>query len=267
MFEPYVTRWRLQPDGVDIQTHSSHLLPVRRDNGEAAFLKIALMPEEKTGAAFMVWWGGHGAAEVLAHEGDALLLKRAQPTPSLAHMARNGEDDEATRILCETAAVLHRKEGEPPECAIALDQRFDSLFAVAEDDDGVLNKAARAAKHLLCSQKDIVPLHGDIHHENVLYFGRSGWLAIDPKGLIGERAFDYCNILCNPDTRRALSPGRFARQMDIICCTAALDRERMLMWVLAWAGLSASWHLEEQSDKAQTPLAVACMAAAEIDLS
>ena len=38
--------------------------------------------EEKLGSRLMVWWDGQGAARVLAHDEDALLLERAQgPTP------------------------------------------------------------------------------------------------------------------------------------------------------------------------------------------
>jgi len=52
---------------------------------------------------------------------------------------------------------------------------------------------------LLADQHDVGVLHGDIHHGNILDFGPRGWLTIDPKGLIGERDFDYANLFCNPD--------------------------------------------------------------------
>ncbi len=63
----------------------SHLLPVRRD-GAPAMLKVALNQEEREGAALMVWYGGDGAARVLAHEGAALLLERASGDRSLRAM-------------------------------------------------------------------------------------------------------------------------------------------------------------------------------------
>lgn len=50
-------------------------------------------------------------------------------------------------------------------------------------------------------------LHGDVHHGNVLNFGARGWLAIDPRGLVGERAFDHANLLCNPDVATAAASG------------------------------------------------------------
>jgi streptomycin 6-kinase len=76
MFAEYIVKWDLLPDGEPIRTHSSRLLPVRQ-HGVAAMLKVAQEPEEKFGAQLMVWWDGDGAARVLAHDQDALLLERA----------------------------------------------------------------------------------------------------------------------------------------------------------------------------------------------
>src|SRR3954451_24984406 len=106
MFEPFLSRWSLTPDGEPIVTHSSSLLPVRRGE-EPAMLKIAHGEEERNGAALMVWWEGDGAARVLAHVGDATLLERAMGTRSLETMVRDGRDDDATRIICSAAARLH----------------------------------------------------------------------------------------------------------------------------------------------------------------
>jgi streptomycin 6-kinase len=107
-------------------------------------------------------------------------------------------------------------------------------------------------------------LHGDIHHNNILWFGHRGWLAIDPKGLIGERGFDYANLFCNPDPRTATAPGCFARRVEVVAEAARLDRTRLLQWILAWAGLSSAWLLDEGSS-AETSLNVAELALAGLN--
>ncbi len=108
-------------------------------------------------------------------------------------------------------------------------------------------------------------LHGDIHHQNLLHSSSRSWLFIDPKGILGERGFDHANILCNPDLGTATVPGRLARQARVIADTANLDLERVLGWALAYAGLSAAWHLEDGEDGlAHTTLDVARIAAAEL---
>ena len=68
MFDEYLARWALTPDGDPIVTPFSRLLPVRR-HGAPAMLKIALEAEEKLGSRLMVWWDGQGAARVLAQVG------------------------------------------------------------------------------------------------------------------------------------------------------------------------------------------------------
>jgi streptomycin 6-kinase len=89
-------------------------------------------------------------------------------------------------------------------------------------------------------------------------------LAIDPKGLVGERGFDHANIFCNPDDRIATMPGRLSRQIGVVAKAADLESKRLLSWVLAWAGLSAAFSLEDQV-AADTALKVAELAAAELN--
>ncbi|MDW4800271.1 APH(6) family putative aminoglycoside O-phosphotransferase, partial [Escherichia coli] len=70
-------------------------------------LKLSHEPDERLGAIVMEWWDGDGAARVLAHDGDALLLERAMGAASLSAMAHTGQDDAACGILCATANRLH----------------------------------------------------------------------------------------------------------------------------------------------------------------
>jgi streptomycin 6-kinase len=264
MFENYLDRWRLEPDGEPITTATSRLLPVRRD-GVPAMLKVATEPEERRGADTMTWWDGEGAAHVLAHEGDGLLMERAEGATSLEEMALSGHDDEATRIMCQVAARLHAPRMRPlPSSLVPLPEWFAALEPGAARHRGMLERAAATARHLLAEPRDIVVLHGDIHHANILDFGSRGWLAIDPKGLLGERAFDFVNILRNPTTEIALTPGRFSRQVTVLADAAGLNRTRLLQWTLAFTGLSAAWIFDDGDDP-RLDLAVAELAAAELN--
>lgn len=259
-FAPWLARWALVPDGAPFKTHTSRLLPVRHA-GAPAILKLTHADEERRGGAVMEWYAGGGAARVLARAEEALLLERAEGANSLAHWARTGRDDDATRVLCRTVAALHVARPHPPPSVVPLPAWFGAL---ARQEHPVLARAWAAARELLDSPRDVVVLHGDIHHENVLDGGARGWLAIDPKGLIGERAFDYANIFCNPDPWLVVSKGRLRRQAEIVAGEAGLDLNRLLRWILAYAGLSAAWNIEEGKDS-QKPLRVAQIAAVELD--
>jgi streptomycin 6-kinase len=262
MFSKYLARWGLTPDGDPIVTRNARLLPVRR-YGLPAMLKIAVEAEEKLGARLMIWWEGRGAARVLAHDGDVLLLERAEGAASLFHLAHHGHDDEASRIICAVVAKLHAPRNSPPPELLPLAQWFSELEPAASRRGGIFATCAATAGHLLATQQEVVPLHGDIHHGNVLDFGDRGWLAIDPKGLIGERCFDYANIFCNPDDDTATAPGRFARQTEVVAHAAGLNPKRLVQWTLAFAGLSAAWLLAD-GIMPRTDLTLAELAAVEL---
>jgi streptomycin 6-kinase len=267
MFDEYLAEWRLTPDGDPIVTPSSHLLPVRHA-GAPAMLKVALQAEEKLGGVLMAWWDGEGAARVLAQKGDAILLERAQGKNSLAEFAREGRDDEATRIICTTVAELHAPRAKPLPELIPLSQWFHALEPAAATHGGLLSLSAEAARALLADPQEVGVLHGDIHHDNILDFGERGWLAIDPKRLVGERGFDYANLFCNPDLTDpahpvATMPGRFEQRLDIVSQMAGLERRRLLQWILAWTGLSATWFISDGVSPA-IDLRIAELAAAEL---
>jgi streptomycin 6-kinase len=264
MFEPYLKPWNLRADGPAIVTRGSRLLPVRLD-GQPAMLKITTADEEKRGGALMAWWDGDGAAQVYAHDDIALLMERAEGGASLRQMAMTGRDDEASRIICAAVARLHaaRPGAVPP--VVVLADWFRSLERAAANEGGLLRDCAAVARTLLTSPRDVFVVHGDIHHDNILDFGHRGWLAVDPKGLYGERGFDYANTLCNPDLPTARQAGRLLRQVEVVARAARLEPRRLMQWVMAYAGLSASWFIEDgQRADAAAVLDVARVAASSL---
>ncbi|NMY30791.1 APH(6) family putative aminoglycoside O-phosphotransferase [Pseudomonas sp. WS 5412] len=261
LFEPYLRRWDLTVDGDAFASRNGNLLPVRQ-RGIPAMLKISQVAEEQAGSLLMAWWDGEGAAPVLAQDTEALLMARALGPASLVQMVNGGRDEEATRILCGVVARLHAPRAKPIPALVPLAQRFEALESGAARHCGILAQCASTARELLAAPQDVVVLHGDIHHGNVLDFAASGWLAIDPKGLYGERGFDYANLFCNPD-ENALAPDCFARRIEVVASVSGIERRRLLQWVLAWAGLSLTWMLED-GDEPGVTLGVAQLAASAL---
>jgi streptomycin 6-kinase len=279
MFEEDLARWGAVPDGEPIVTHGSRLLAVRCGD-LPAMIKQPVNADEKLGCLLMQHWTGEGAAMVLAQHGDTLLLERATGPASLAAMSRQGQDDEACRILCEAASRLHAPRGRPlPDGLLPLETWFEPLTRGGDRYGGVVARAAAIACELLAERREIVTLHGDLHHDNVLDFGPRGWLAIDPRHLVGDRGYDFGSIFTNPDMSLpgapgladpgeagATQPGRLARRAPVVAEAAGMDRARLLRWVLAAASLSAVWSLDD-GDEGEHPaidLAVAEVALAEL---
>lgn len=273
IFEPWLMRWSLVPDGEPIRTHASHLLPVLRD-GTSAMLKLPEVEDERRGYLPLEYWNGDGAARLLARSehGEAMLIERATGRRSLAAMARSDAkgDGEATVILCDAIAALQKPRGPAPTGLIPLDIWFRDLFPAAIRHGGLLARAAAEASALLPAQRDILPLHADLHHDNVLDFEGRGWLTIDPKSVIGDRAFEYTILFCDPDLADpkppvAVAPGTFERRLEIVLAKSGLERRRLLRWIIAWCGLSAAWFLEDEDPLADVNLTVLAKAAAALN--
>lgn len=261
----WLDRWQLQPDGPELVTHTSRLRPVRYGQWPA-MLKVSFAEEEVRGASLMAWWNGRSAARVYRHQGPAVLLERARMDRSLRDMAVSGRDEQAIRVLCRVACSLHRAEPNgAPTTLVTLEDWFAELEPGAARHGGILSLSQDVAQDLLSNQDEVRVLHGDLHHDNVLDFGERGWLAIDPKGPLGERTFDFVNLLRNPGSDMALQPGRFARRASVIASTAGVSRSRLLLWTVAFAGLSAAWILAE-GNQPTLDVAIAGLAAKELGL-
>ena len=119
-------------------------------------------------------------------------------------------------------------------------------------------------------------LHGDLHHGNILaatpgtragsggHPGGSGsptrWLAIDPKGVVGEAAYETGALLRNPMPALLTMPHLervLARRLDRLADELDLDRGRLLGWALAQAVLSAGWTVEDGGSDWQPAIVVA----------
>jgi streptomycin 6-kinase len=270
MLEHFISLWDLIPDGTAIVTPRAQLLPVLW-HGQPAMLKVATELEERFGGVLLAWWDGDGAAHVLEAAGDAILVERATTGRSLFDLVREGRDDEATHIICDVAARLHRRHDRPLPELVPLSVWFRDLEPAAESHGGILTRSLAEARLLLAEPREEGVLHGDIHHENILDFGPRGWLAIDPKRLHGERGFDYANLFCNPDVGDASctvarTPEHFTSRLGIVVERSGMERRRLLQWIIAWTGLSAAWFFGD-GDGAEVDLRIAEMAIAEIDRS
>ena len=93
------------------------------------------------------------------------------------------------------------------------------------------------------TQRDVRLLHRDLHHYNVLRDERSGWVVIDPWGIIGEIEFEIAAILRNPADPPALlcDPSVMARRLEIFESTLRIDGERALKWAFAMTVLCILW--------------------------
>ena len=90
-----------------------------------------------------------------------------------------------------------------------------------------------------------VVLHGDLHHYNILSAVREPWLAIDPKGVVGEAEYEVGALLRNHLLSTVRPERLLARRVDQLTDELGFERQRIVGWGLAQAVLSAWWSFED----------------------
>jgi streptomycin 6-kinase len=247
----YLRAWNLSDPQHLAQTPTSHVYIVTSE-GVRAILKLLTpigVQDEKNGAIALRYWGGQGAVHLLREDEGAHLLEYASGE-NLTELVKRGEDKKATAIIASVLNQLHAINVQPhPHGLTPLNQRFESLFNKAKTDqrqgiDSIYVRAARVAEELLAHPREVRVLHGDIHHYNIRLHPQRGWLAFDPKGLIGERTYDAANTLCNPDMPELVeNEARLLRNTTILAEKIDSDFSRLLAFVYVYACLNSSWYL------------------------
>ena len=231
------------------------VLPVETADGRRAVLKVCLPGHEfATEAAALRLFGGRGMARLLRADAArrALLLERVEPGTPIAAL---DDDAAATGAAASVLRALRcpAPEGDHPFPTVAdWGRAFDRLRARFGGGGGPLpvdlvDRGERLYRDLTASSGAPQLLHGDLHHGNVLAGARAPWLRIDPKGVIGEAAFDTASLFFNPaGVLDRPNPGRLlARRVDQLAEELDLPRERVRGWGIAKAVLSAAWTVED----------------------
>lgn len=212
-------------------------------------------------------YDGRACVKLLKADPDRglLLLERINPGTPFFELE---EGDEATGIAADLMRELRRP---PPadhdfptvaEWARGLQRLRDRYDGGTGPLPRVLVQAAESLfADLLRSQDRSVLLHGDLHHWNILRSSaRRPWLALDPKGVVGEAAYEVAAFLRNPLPRllREDDPKRtLERRVDLFAERLGFDRERLRAWGLAHAVLSAWWNIESHGRGWEPAIAVA----------
>jgi streptomycin 6-kinase len=221
-------------------------------------LKLGVPNHELTSEiAALRLYDGHGTCRLLdADESKGmLLLEPLQP----GHMLTTLTDDErATQIAAEVMCQLWRPVPEKVDDFIQLKSWFKGFKRLRKRHDGktrvllkhLVETAESLSRDLLSENKDETLLHGDFHHYNVLQSAR-GWLAIDPKGVVGPRGYEVGPLLINPIHRflKGSNPqAQTAKRIAILSEMLGMERERIRAWGICHALLSAWWSVEDGGD-------------------
>ncbi len=249
----------------------NYIAPVLLADGTDAVLKIGVPgadrnPELWTEVKALVRFDGRGCVRLLKADqvSGAMLLERARPGTTLAMVA---DDEHATRIAARVMRRLWRPiSSDHPFPTV---ERWGRGFARLRDrfggttgpiPPGLTAKAESLFSERLTSMAEPVLLHGDLHHWNILSAEREPWLAIDPKGVVGEPAYEVGALLRNMVESLLEAPRPsdvIRRRVGILSEELGIHRERLLAWGFAQAILSAWWDIEDGTGTGEVAVRIA----------
>jgi streptomycin 6-kinase len=178
-------------------------LRVERSDGSPAVLKINFPDRDTEHEAIALGlWRGIGAVRLLEYDDElcALLIERCDPGNQLSDVP---DEDEANTAAARVLASIWRAPPKSHPFGLLADdaaRRVKELparwNALGRPFERLLLDAGVAAyRELGQAQEGGVVCHQDFHGGNILRATREPWLAIDPKPLVGERAFDTAWLL------------------------------------------------------------------------
>lgn len=245
----------------------NYVAPVLRTDGSRVELKLGVPnPELVTEIAALRLYQGRGITQLLEvdEEQGILLLECLLPGEPLSDM----EDDEQATLIA--AGVMQRlwrpvpAEHPFPTAARwqAGIQRHRTRFQGSSGplSSRLVELAEGLQEELLATSTEAVLLHGDLHHDNILSAACEPWLAVDPKGVVGEPAYEVGPLFFNPPSRMAAFPNlkrTLSRRVDLLTETLGFDRQRLIGWGIARAVLSACWSIEDQGYGGEEVMTVA----------
>lgn len=212
-------------------------------------------PELETEIKTLVYYRGlESVVNIVDWDLDcgALLLERILPGHNLTTLCN---DREAARIAGSSILALRQINpgGNEFPTIEKWCQGFSRYQEIYQDGAGPLpeslfSTAYGLVKELLESNQDQYLLHGDLHHSNLLFREDGSWIAIDPKGVIGELACEVGPFLFNPLPDLIHQPNLdqlLSHRLQILAEITGLDGQRLAAWSFCRAVLAAIWSIEE----------------------
>lgn len=273
--ESCAARWSLEVGPPFLPLSYNYVATASRDDGEQFVLKLCFRgdAEAATEREALRLFGGRGAVRLIDSDEEraALLLERLEPGTQLSELC-DTDDAGATsaavsvmRSLLRPAPLVHEFPSVADWGRGFIRHRVNFNGTSGPLPAPLFDEAEALFRDLNDSADEPVLLHGDLHHGNIIAARREPWLAIDPKGIVGEAAYEVGALLRNPNDRMLGWPnlprvmGRRIRQLSE---ELGIDRERIRGWGLSQAILSAIWSCEEGDNPAHGVACAEAIAAA-----
>ena len=261
LVERAVHRWQLVLGRPFEDGMAAWTAPATGPDGVATVLKISWPhAEARHEVAALEAWAGRGAVRLLASHHDDWALLLARCTPGTALRDCRPQEREQLRVgaeLLERMAAAQVPTGGPfpslvrlaadlADIASARIERFVGSAPIPLDR-GLLVRAVELLRTLPLDAPREGLAHGDLNPGNILRDdaadGATGWVAIDPKAVVGDLAWDPWPLMTQiDDWTQVVAPAvTLADRSRLVADLTGLDAARVAAWSTARGVESALW--------------------------
>ncbi len=199
------------------------------------------------------FYDGNGSVKLLASDGQkyGMLLTHIEPGTTLRSFFPQKEK-EAIEYACTVMKKLHTRQL-PSHVKFPTITNWFSLLnrlEVPHDLQSHIKQAHAIVDELQSSAQSHHLLHGDLHHDNILLDASGNGIAIDPKGVIGEAAYEVGAFMCNPTELSAQPnvPAILDARLEQFSDILKIERTRLAKACYARIILSACWTVQAKGN-------------------
>lgn len=241
-----------------IFSFSSRVCKVGLSDGSIGFLKVSDSESAARELFALSHFVGPETVKVIRSSVNkgAILTEWIAPGQNLLPHFLEGRDGVATKICASVITSLHsgRPEINSPVHSIAAVAR--KRLSLALGNSGPTKKWLNVeqlenALHIVSDfdrPQDQTFLHGDLHHANILTAGNGQFVCIDPKGIMGDLAFEAAAWLVNPwdEIQKLVDPKALIDdRLAIFEKELGIDRRRLKKAAYIKTILSTLWAIED----------------------
>ncbi|WP_144509783.1 aminoglycoside phosphotransferase family protein [Bacillus sp. FJAT-22090] len=251
-------KWNLTLVGAVGNLSYNYVLKVKDAVGKPVILKIGIPNYDfNNEIRTLKAYDGKGCAQIIRADAEngAMLLEHLQPGKMLSEI----EEEMAVKHFAKVWTTLRRpmEENEDHPSIEYWMKSLDRYLAGESSKEGLISDAfIRLAQTCFIdvtnSSKRSELLHGDLHHQNILFSATRGWLAIDPKGVIGDPYFDIISFLINQLFHKPNPKQLLEKRVTSLCNEMQLEKGRLLKAAVAMSTLSACWGIEDNDTDWET---------------
>jgi streptomycin 6-kinase len=256
-------RWSLKLEQPFQNLSYNLVIPGNMSDGTEIVLKLGVPCQElTTEAAALSLFDGEGAVRLLDHDAPRgiLLLEHVTPGTPLFKLR---EGREATRIAARLMRRLWHRSLPAGHSFPSLTIWFRAFARLRDRFEGgsgpfpaeLISKAEDTFAELNATSDHNVLLHGDLHHANILFSEKRGWIAIDPKGIVGDPGFEIGAFMLNQltcNSSESATKDILDERLSIFSDELQINRGRLSRWAFCHALLSAVWDFEDAADWGDT---------------